>query len=615
MKHLIQSAVAWALTAVGLLAFASVAQAQTFPAGLVGSYVVPIAADVAGLDPRGTLSLKVTASGVSTGKLTLANGKSYSFKVTLTAEGNDGVAGRTVIVKGPVALPAPQALEFTSIRLYSDGSLDGEVVTSLLGTPAPDLALVSGQTARLATFIGGVGNSAPWAGGYTIALPVAGPPEGGIPSGAGYLSAGVDAKGVMSYKGKLADGTAITGKVSSSATGTYALTATPYKAGGLFVARIKLELSNEDGPYSVVGADDMRAVWRKAPNSKDKAYRAGFGPLALDVEGSQWFAPPAGQTLAATLGTAGKQFELLLSGAGLDFDSGYLGQLPATLEISSANTLLPVFGDAYAPVTAAEWAKLWKGKVDPRTGVFSGSVAINELVSSEPGQSGNQTTYTPIKFVKRTVAFEGVILRDYSSDTKPFVLNGFFTVPGLLKTDPIRAGFFAAGGELENRGTGGPVLGAIRPGTAGTYSVVVNQTIDFDLSAFAGVGDFAITRNGDPKGIPANGSTTSFTIAPNLSFIIFNGRKIPLVGDSRPTALVFSDATAKTVRNNLTVVLNLNASTGEVIGVDANYFQLMSGTMKIPSMTINGISVKGRTIKAPIPAFVVVLGTTITKTQ
>ena len=605
------------MVVAGVIAGASFAAAQTFPSGLAGTYVAPIAFanDSQGLNPQGSVMLTVTATGVSSGTVTLSNGKSYGFKVTLTSDGGDGVAGRTVVVKGSIPMPGPQALEFSSIRLYSTGRLQGVLSTSLLGTPPPVLSMVAAQTVRLASYTGTPGDSAPWAGTYTIAFPLAGEASGDVPSGAGYISATVDAKAVMSFKGKLADGTALTGKALSTVDGTYTLTASPYKAGGSFKATLKLEALGDTGRYVVASGDSYGATWSKTTNLKDKSYRNGFGPLALDVEGAQWVAPAVGETLVDVLGVTGKQFELAVSGAGLDFDANYLGQVPVALEITTANALLPVFGDAYAPVSAAEWAKVWKTKVDPKTGVVTGSLILTELVESGSGTTGNLTTYTPVKFMKRTVSFEGALVRDYTSETEPFGLVGYFTIPGLAKTDPIRAGFFVAGGELEVRGTGGPVAGAIRPGTAGTYSAVVNQTIDFDLSAFNGLGNYTITRGGDPKGIPVNGSMVSFTLAPDMSSIIFNGRKVPLVADSRPTGLLFSDATAKTVKNNLTISVNLDTSTGQVIHISANYLQLLSGSMTIPTMTVNGFTIKGRTVKLPIPAFVVVTGTNITKTQ
>jgi tryptophan synthase beta subunit len=58
-----------------------------------------------------------------------------------------------------------------------------------------------------------------------------------------------------------------------------------------------------------------------------------------------------------------------------------------------------------------------------------------------------------------------------------------------------------------------------------------------------------------------------FTIASDLSSMKFFGRTIPLGGDSRPVSLVFSDASAKTAFNNLTVtavydeVIDVNAAT------------------------------------------------------
>ena len=561
MKRYLTLLLAWGLLVSGFVAPDT--KAATFPTNLTGSYEADL---VFSSVTYGKIGFTVNASGVATGKLDMPNGKSYPFSVQLTADGGSAFNDLKVIVKGPFPLGA-QNLQMINLRVYTDGSVTGATQSMITGIPA---LMTMANGVRLASFTGKGESVAPWQGAYTVVFSDPTPAGEGVPTGSGYASAVVLPNGQMTLKGKLADGTVLNATLKPTVEGAYRLLALPYKAGGFFSAELALTKGDDDR-YRVTDGD---AVWQKAANPKDKAFRAGFGPVVLTVSAEPWIKPAAGQSLADLIGASGKQISFSLSGAGLDEEGEYLGQFPSKLEISVKNELLPVFGDVYAPTTAAAWAKLWKVKINPVTGVYTGTLNLRDLIQTAVEGSGSGAKYTPVKFVNRKITIEGVLVRDFNDASAPFRAEGFFLLPPLVKTDPTTAGGAEASGPLEPVGTGGPVIGAISPGTPGTYTINIRQL----ANSVELPGGLPVTVTGSMKNIPANGASVSFTIAPDLSSVTFNGRKIPLVGDSRPTALVFSDASKKNYKNTLTVTVYLNTTTGRPTGVGAMYTQLLSAT-------------------------------------
>jgi len=91
-----------------------------------------------------------------------------------------------------------------------------------------------------------------------------------------------------------------------------------------------------------------------------------------------------------------------------------------------------------------------------------------------------------------------------------------------------------------------------------------------------------------PSSAPAHNSQVTFTISRNLQEMVFNGRKLPLQGDSRPVSLTYSDAASKPT-NNLSVTVNLNQS-GVVFAVfGASYYQFVLPSMR--TATFNAATV------------------------
>ncbi len=571
MKRYLSLLLAWGLLVSAFLSAGNKAAAQTFPANLTGSYEADL---IFSSVTYGKIEFTVSTKGVATGKLAMPNGKSYPFSAQLTADGGSAFKNLHVVVKGPFPL-GPQNLQM-NLRVYTDGSVTGATQSMISGIPA---LLTMANGVRLASFTGKGDSVAPWQGTYTVAFSDPTPAGAGVPTGSGYASAAILPNGQMKLAGKLADGTGISGTFKPTADGVYRVLILPYKAGGFFSAELAF-IKGGDNRYRVVGGE---AVWQKSANLKDKTFRTGFGPVVVDVSAELWIKPVAGQTLAGILSATGKQISFSLYGAGLDDEGEYLGQFPEKLEISVKNELLPVFGDVYAPTTAAAWAKLWKVKINPVTGVYTGTLNLRDLVQTAAVGSGSGAKYTPVKFVNRKIVIEGILVRDFDNASEPFRAEGFFLLPPLVKTDPTTAGGVEASGPLEPVGTGGPVIGAISPGTPGTYTMnarLLSSSVELP-------GGLPVTVTGSMKNVPAAGASVSFTIAPDLSYVIFNGRKVPLVADSRPTALLFSDASAKNYKNTLTVTVYLNTTTGRPTGVGAMYVQLLSAKYSLAGRTFS----------------------------
>lgn len=576
------------------------------PASHVGGYEALLyETDEATGTPAGFISLTVATTGKFTGKLTTDENKTYPFTGTFLYDAGSDIATTTpaliTISRGKVL----SALSL-SLALKNNGqTLEAAVTTSL----QPNRVATNGVkiTPRPKT------QAADWAGKYTLAFTPSGTVTTG-PSGSSYAGGVVDAAGTLKIAGKLADGTTLTATLLPDANRGYRTYLNVLKRpGSYFAGKISLVARSGEPGFHVVTATAPAAdfFWNKPAlgATKDKAYPGGFGPLKLLLTMEPWVLPAKGQTLANLLGittTGGSfQFDFDISGAGLNL-AQYLGTLPKKLTLDAKNALVPVFGDVYAPSIASEWAKIWTGKVDPNTGIYTGTLTLSDLLDPDGPINGDPKTLAKdagfkqeaIKLIKRKVTYQGVLFNTADA-LKPLAAGNFLLPPIDAKTQTTLGGAVEIpdAPELLGTGSGVPAAGAVSPGTPGTYEVSpLNEFFSFDWSSL-GIDGFGATVTGKRSGIPANGSKATFSIAPDLSSITFNGRKVPLVGDSRPVALVFSDATAKNYKNMLTVIVYLNTSTGVASSVFASYIQLLSAryTVSVPGYGT-------RTVNAFVPS-------------
>jgi hypothetical protein len=231
----------------------------------------------AGVQPNtaGAVSLTLSDNGKYTGKLLLA-GTSHSFTGAFDPHG----LSRVLIKR------SKQETLTVDLQLDLGGSesLDGTVTT-------PSWTAVL-KADRGAVYDGKI-QKAPQAGLYTLLIPGS-PDAANGPFGHGFGNVTVDAKGNLSFKGTLADGTAISQGSTVSRNGHWPLYASVNQGRGILIGWINFA----DQPSSDFYGLNVNWVKVKGP---DRYYPDGF-VLAGDILGSRFVVPsPAGEGSMATL--------------------------------------------------------------------------------------------------------------------------------------------------------------------------------------------------------------------------------------------------------------------------------------------------------------------------
>lgn len=535
--------------AAAMLALCTSLSAQTFP-DFAGTYQ-GLLVDTSAGDPVGRIDFIATATGAVSGSLYLKNQKSYKFKSALTINEIDN----TVYFENIDVVKPKEGLELKlSLEIATDGSftVDGNALVPNLTT---DFVEAEDTTARMRLFNAKT-DLCPWAGNYTMAFYNAdNNGDTSIPGGASIATATVKADGVMSVKSVLADGTKITASTRPSEDGTYRFFFAPNKTAGSYFYAIFTLSEREDGWYQV-DENQGTARWVKAANIKDKSYRDGFD-VSFDTSVVQWVPPAKGETLGGILGLG--EANIL----DIDFFDGlststYAAFLPSSLGLTAKNTFRIASALGGPSVTDDKaWAKIFSGKVNPKTGLINITININDTVNG--------------KVIKRKIVVTGVFKQLINSDLDQPYAFGHLLIPPLDKaTQTLTSGGFDLPGPIQVD----EVLAA-NLNTAGTYSALL--TLLPNPSPL-------------PSGVPADGALVDFSISSNLNEMTFAGLKIPLIGDSRPVSLVYSNA-SKSPTKNLTVTVYLNGS-GTVTSLATQYFQVSGFNVGVRNHTSNTVTKK-----------------------
>jgi hypothetical protein len=483
--------------------------------------------------PAGRIDFAVTSKGSLSGALLLKNQKSYKFKSQLSFDEINTTAELTDL---DVVKPK-EGLELKlSLIVADDGSfsVDGN---ALVPGFEGEFVQLEDSAARL-RFYKAKTDDCPWAGVYTMAFHDAvNNGDETPPGGASIGSATIKPDGVMAVKGTLADGTKFTASTRPSEDGSYRFFFGVHKtAGSYFTAFFRLTERGDDWYH--VAADQGFARWAKSPNSKDKSYRDGFD-ASFDASVVQWKMPGKGEALRDFVGF-GEYNVLPIDFSGLSTET-YADFLPTTLGLTLKNTFRVASTDGETAVLDEKgWAKIFSGKVDPKTGLITITLNISDVVSG--------------KTLKRKITMNG-ILAQLETDllTVPYAYGHLLIPPLDPKTQTLTSGGFTLPGPIVE-----DEVFAAAGNTPGTYTGTLKEL----LRTVPG-----------PSSAPANNSPVTFTISRNLQEMVFNGRKLSLQGDSRPVSLVYSDLTKKPL-NSLTVTVHLNES-GVVFAIfGASYQQL-----------------------------------------
>jgi|GEM_PF-2565818 Predicted periplasmic ligand-binding sensor domain len=245
----------------------------------------------------------------------------------------------------------------------------------------------------------------PWTGAHTLVLrdPIAlvEIDTRPLPLGAGHASGTIAATGVLTLKGKLADGSALTGSAKADQDGHYRVFVRPY------AKRLDSALSGElalvahpdqtrfSGRYHAAAADG-RLFWSKAalPEStpakkQDKSYRQGFA-AELITQLDPWLAP---NTKAATVNGVTIPAGTLVQRLGLGNSATSTSEvdltfaLPDDLDFGARSDFLPDSLDLSAkgvfsvppPLPAKADNPAFSLKVTPGTGAFSGAFTLSDI--------------------------------------------------------------------------------------------------------------------------------------------------------------------------------------------------------------------------------------------
>jgi hypothetical protein len=530
MKRFTRSLFAWALAVAGLLLTGGVAQAAladfagSYAANLASSEVPPGGGEAVDVF-HGRVEFTANAKGGVTGKLQTRAGKSYSFLAKLKeSEGTAVVFNAQQANNVGLAKVAGAFTINFSLTINADGTL----VINGTNTKVGDAngAFFVSRSYKFIKFTGKADSQPAWRGTYTLALLAPESAGAEVPAGAGYASLSVNPTGKLSYKGKLGDGTSLTGSANPITGAVYSLFVKPpgYAAGGYFLAELDVDQR---------GALAEPALWTKAAKATDKAYPAGFSTEPTIVI-QPWTAPaPKEYPIPEALGlTYSKNFMVDFSGEGL-LESD-VATLPDTARIATGGWVRAVAGGTGSPAenNSSQWNGLWKNvKLNPKTGVFAGKQVLSRTVNS--------------KTTKIEADVGGVLSFGPTLGSDPFAFGQYAVKTSASTT----TGLVTFSGPLEDN---------LAVAATGTYTVKLRRIS---------------LANGVPAGAPSDGATVSFTISEDMKTISFGGVKLPLKSDGRPVSLLYTNAQTSPFKN-LSVEVFLNFE-GRINGIAAIYNQTL----------------------------------------
>jgi hypothetical protein len=347
--------------------------------------------------PVGKLNVTVASTSKSfTGKLfTASAATSLSLSGSVTTDTNlEEGTGTASVTKNGVRYD----VSFTM-------PLDGVVNASVTRNSTAESSAINGRKLLVLPS----NTKVLYSGASTVVLEPALPAVETVPVGAGWAQATTSAKGLLTLKGKLGDGTAFTTALSPDreADPGYRLFVQPYKAArsaAYLAGSFRMEVSS-----SAVGAREMRGVagapltWVKAGLPSDASYRTSFGPVTTTMTLNPWLKPAGSNTLGVLLGLTGGTFRVEHS----DTESLSDPNLPSSVALSAKNVV-----SVLLPATAPPNITKWKTTINASLGTFTGSFELLDVTQ------------------RRMVPFSGV-LRQPVSSADNLIGDGHFLLPAL----------------------------------------------------------------------------------------------------------------------------------------------------------------------------------------
>lgn len=354
--------------------------------------ILPMSPIVGG-ELGGSVALTVAPNGSFSGKLVLGT-KTYPFKGQL--EGQFGGAVVTVDRAAPLAdltlsltLGLEGSLRGMLLGTLSDGitstALDGNVSVFGAAHRATALAGIKGATYNVGIFPNAahVGNNA-------------------FPQGTGFTFAKVTTSGDVALTGKLADGTAFSGKSMLFRNGQAHFLIPLYKGNGVFTGTLE---ASDGGSVDLLVDNRISGgfAWQRLA-MPGTLYAAGFPTRMLTyLAGGYYVAPAAGWRV-------------------FDLGNGAVAA-PVTLTLARGGLTTPIISDVTINTANQVTAFVPNNNAlalgfTPKSGLFSGKF----------------TTGAPA----RTTTFQGLVLPAFGTTASQG--HGYFLLPGALASDPVLSG-------------------------------------------------------------------------------------------------------------------------------------------------------------------------------
>ncbi|TDU70743.1 ELWxxDGT repeat protein [Prosthecobacter fusiformis] len=391
------------------------------------------------------VKLTTTVTGSLTGSL-IHGGKTYALKGILKdvqppemMMGPKGIIEITVKGKSsPMILEVSANFFGTSARLIvppntgvvgENAETSGPLLPAAFSTAQPATAYEGSYTWKIAQVIQSeepeeFGTITP-----TLVQPSLAPP------GIGYSTATVSKTGIVTWTGKMADGSIITGSNTlgvgfMSTSPSFALHVDLYKATGSVQGNVSLvkppsEVSESPVPVDPTHLDvnvSGNLDWNKKASTVSSEYnhKGGFGmdtPLSLSVSGKGYSAPASGQTMFGLTSTTTDPVTVNVDLIHSDWEAA----IESSFKLSSLNKI--------------------SGEILPATDV-KGSIKTLTFTAKTGLYKGTILFPNTDTKLNRTVGFEGVVIKGSTQSQGFFLLpslNGV-TTSAMLKIAPIYSG-------------------------------------------------------------------------------------------------------------------------------------------------------------------------------
>jgi hypothetical protein len=343
-------------------AVAATLTVNVVPPTAVGVFAGPLGRSALNGNLGGRFDLTTTAAGSFSGSITLGVVR-RSFRNQLLLSGGDG----DVILRGDI--PGIRLADNTLVTAYVEVFAVEQVArVTLVGASGTTLEGTAWRNPWRLSRTPALNNPATgYAARYHLRLD-AGFGSSFSPEGYGFASFTVSSAGALTLAGRLPDGSGVTGGTFVGPEGQVLVFHLLYGNRGSQVGQLKITKAAAVVDNTLTG----RTSWLKPgplAGSKDTVYKAGFGPLNVNVNGGVYVAPAKGAIVAGFTAVAADQ-----TNAKLKFELGGLtAAFSQLLRIANPRAT----GLSNTAVLAAPIANTLKiTSFNASTGTFAGSFIL-----------------------------------------------------------------------------------------------------------------------------------------------------------------------------------------------------------------------------------------------